>query len=402
MAAIVWLGSLQHCSSTETVWTGRRLVDAQERTLRLGGMDARRAQMRRANPEWDLMGRTFFALAIANRVLAEPYPRAEHVYELDRIASSTLAELAEHGDDHFLLGYVHDAAFRDPRAHSLFVDGEVALVLAVRERAWRLYADRLADRTARGAAITAAPVPDRDPPGEAAAARLRTELDLRVARIAAQMEAGPMASGESYPNECWTFCNTLALAALRVYDVNRGSDHGALLRRWVATARAKLIDPRTGMLVSSYTYAGRRLDGPEGSTLWMAAHNLLIVDPEFAREQYALAKRYFARSFAGFGWAREWPDGPHGADIDSGPVFPGFDIGAASSGLAIAAAGTFGDSEYLEQLARSVDFAAIRVEDGQRQLHLAAASQVAEAVIAYGYGRGRFWRTIAAPAGVGR
>lgn len=58
----------------------------------------------------------------------------------------------------------------------------------------------------------------------------------------------------------------------------------------------------------------------------MSASNLLLVDEEFARDQYARARRERGASFLGFGWAREWPDreraGAPQPDVDSGPIVP--------------------------------------------------------------------------------
>lgn len=109
-----------------------------------------------------------------------------------------------------------------------------------------------------------------------------------------------MLSAESYPDECWAFCNAVALAALTVGDALDRTDHSALSKRWVETAKAKLTDAKTGLLVSRHAYDGSVMDGPEGSTLWMVLHALALVDP-FARDQYELAKRELSRSMLGFG-----------------------------------------------------------------------------------------------------
>ncbi|MCW5831942.1 MAG: hypothetical protein KIS78_05760 [Labilithrix sp.] len=127
-------------------------------------------------------------------------------------------------------------------------------------------------------------------------------------------------------------------------DRAAGTDHARLARDWVAHAKARLVDPETGLLISSYTWDGRVLDGPEGSSLWMSAHNLLVIDEAFARDQYARARRELGASFFGFGWAREWPEGtPPRPDVDSGPIVPLLQASAGSSGLALLGASAFGD-----------------------------------------------------------
>ena len=113
----------------------------------------------------------------------------------------------------------------------------------------------------------------------------------RVDLLEQYMSRGPVMCGESYPDECWMFCNAVAVAAVRMSDLLDGRDHSPFIRRWLATVKAKLVHKESGLLVSSFTYDGRPTDGPEGSSIWMVAHCLKVVDPEFAAEQYRLARR---------------------------------------------------------------------------------------------------------------
>ena len=50
-------------------------------------------------------------------------------------------------------------------------------------------------------------------------------------------------------------------------------------------ARQHLVHPESGLLVRSFTTDREALDEPEGSTIWMVAHCLEVVDEPFAREQ---------------------------------------------------------------------------------------------------------------------
>ena len=93
---------------------------------------------------------------------------------------------------------------------------------------------------------------------------------------------------------------------------------------------------------------GRPLDGPEGSTIWMVAHCLQLLDEDFARDQYQRARKELGEITLGFGYAHEWPKSWHGpADIDSGPIIPVLDISAGSSGMAFIGATAFGDDTFL-------------------------------------------------------
>jgi hypothetical protein len=318
------------------------------------------ARMRRSNAEWDFMGRTYLVLALANVALREPAAADRFLAVIDRVIDETLRLEAERGMTFFLMDYVRAKPFVAKPARSTFIDGEIALMLAARQLV------RPADRYA-------------------------APLAARVDAVADEMAAGPALCGESYPDECWVFCNTLGLAALRLSDHVDGRDHGPFLRRWVARAKENLVDRRTGLLVSSLRYDGTPLDGPEGSSLWMAAHCLQLVDPAFARDQYDRARGQIGRTVLGFGYAREWPaawTGP--ADVDSGPVVPVLGASAGASGLAVVGAAAFGDDAYLRQLLASLEFAAFPVRAGGG-LTYAAGNQVGDAVLLYALVQGPLW-----------
>jgi len=214
LAAALWVPSMHLFFDARASPEGRResareLFAAQLATLEDEAQrDAMRDRMRGANAEWDFMGRTFLVLALANEALADPRHEARYLGLIDELLEETLALEAEHGQTHFLMPYVHGSPFVDESARSVFVDGEIALMLAARQRV-------------------------------RASERWREPLAERVAIVAAQMQRGPALSAESYPDECWTFCNTVALAAIRTSDSVTGEDHGALLHGWVRMARAR-------------------------------------------------------------------------------------------------------------------------------------------------------------------
>lgn len=314
-------------------------------------------RMRVVNPEWDFMTRTFTALGLADRVAGgklDAEATRRHLRALQAIVERTLRDEREHGQEHFMLGYAQQKPFVDPAARSVFVDGEIVLMIAALERV---------------------------APGSGYLDEART----RAVRIERAMSESPSLSAESYPDECWTFCNTTALAALTMLDeVERRDRYAALAARWVAHARTRLVEPETGLLFSSYTRDGRVLDGPEGSSIWMSASNLLLFDPVFAREQYERARRELGRTSQGFGWATEWPrrglSAPRAlvADVDSGAIVPWLDASAGASGLALLGAGAFADDDFFTPLLASLELAAIPASDGTRYL---ASNDVGDAVL---------------------
>jgi hypothetical protein len=362
IAAAIWLPSLHllyrpaPAPAQAERLLGRQLDLFRDKAAR-ASEDGR---MRRTNAEWDFMGRTYLAWSLADLALRDPARRAERLEALDDIIDDTLQRERERGLYYFLMPYAASGTWVVSPPRSQFTDGEIALMLALR----RLVAEKDA---------------------------YRAPLAERVAAMIARMEKSPVLSAESYPDECWSFCNAVALAAIKASDVLDGTDHGAFLKAWVAMAKEKLVDRRTGLLVSSYTFAGRTKDGPEGSSIWMVAHALRAVDPEFAADQYRRAKAALSRTLLGFGYAREWPDGHRGAvDVDSGPIVPGLDVSAGSSGLAFVAAASFGDTAYLEALRTTLDFAAFPLErDGK--LSYAASNQVGDAVVLYALSLGPLW-----------
>lgn len=321
------------------------------------------AALRRKNPEWDLMHRTFLALALVDRALAHPDDADELLPQIDALVQSQIEEQRRFGDRHFLLPYGHRGGFADPSGASVFVDGEIALVLGAR-------------RFVRDDASVA------------------EQHRARVAAIAAQIERSPSLLAESYPGEAWLFCNTNALVAIRMADVLDGSDHRGLIARWVAHARASLIDASSGLLGSEFTWHGAPLDGPEGSSLWLVAANLRLLDDTLAQQQYARAKQVLLGNLLGLGYAREWPADAHGTlDVDSGPIVPLVGASASSSGFALLAARLFDDQPTLDALTRSLG-AADLVLALDPALAAMADNAMGDAVLAYALGAGPLWRRI--------
>lgn len=325
-----------------------------------------RALLRRLNPEWDLMSRTFGVLAFTNLALAEPNRADEHLAVVDALLRQTLRD-EQRGHLFFLLPYGRREPFHDSAQRSLFVDGELALMLAARQTV-------------------------RESP------EFRSALRRQVDEVARQLEVAPLHLAESYPDEGWTFCNSIAVAALTLSDRIDGRSHRPLVDAWLTSVKSHLLEPRTGLLRSSFRHGGAPLDGPEGSTLWLSAHMLQLVDAEFAADQYRRARTLLGHRTLGFGWAAEWPAVLRNVDdVDSGPTIPLIEANAGSSGLALLGAAAFDDDEYLDALVTSLGFAAFPVKD-EMGLRYAAGNHLADAVLLYALTEGPLWkRASAAP-----
>lgn len=366
VAVVVWLPCLHLIFREPDHAALAAQLSARQRTLALADTTPERALLRRMNPEWDLMSRTFGVLAFTNLALTQPARRAEHLEVADALIQQTLRDESE-GHLFFLLPYGRREPFHDEAQRSLFVDGEVALMLAARQ-----LVDPRAD--------------------------LAEPLRLRVNEVTRQLETAPLHLAESYPDEGWTFCNTIAVASLRLSDRVDGRSHADLIGRWLSSAKQHLVEPKTGLLRSSFRHGGAPLDGPEGSTLWLAAHMLQVVDPEFAEAQYRTARRELGHVALGFGWAAEWPKVLRNVDdVDSGPTIPLVEANAGSSGLALVGAAAFDDDDFLNGLVTSLGFAAFPVKD-TTGLRYAAGNQLADAVLLYALVEGPLWARARAAA----
>lgn len=326
--------------------------------------------LRAQNPEWDFMARTFSAYALAELALAEPDRRAERLAAIDTLIAQTVADDAR-GPTWFLLPYGEAEPFRVLPARSVFVDGEIALMMGLR----RLVEER---------------------------EDLRAPMAERLDAVVTRMEQSPVLCAESYPDECWLFCTTIALAAMRVQDVLDHTDHTPLFHRWVAVAQEQLVDPRTGLLVSSFHLDGTPKDGPEGSSIFLAAHMLRIVDPAFAADQHTRANAELSGSVLGLGYAREWPASWTGPlDVDSGEIVPFLGASPSASGFAVLDAVSFGDTARRRSLETALALTGAPIWEGEA-LRYGRGNEVGDAVLLYAGAVGPAWEKVGAPAHVAR
>jgi hypothetical protein len=320
-------------------------------------------KMRASNAEWDFMGRSFLVWSFANMSLRDPAAKPLYLRTMDQIIDETLRLEKQEGMYFFLMPYAKDRHYLVPPAHSLFLDGEIALMLASRR------------------------VVEEKP-------EYRALLAGRINAIVERLQKSPRMLLESYPDECWMFDHCVALDAIKMADYLDGTDHSALIRDWLAMAKKKLVDPKSGLLISSFTTDGTPLAGPEGSSIWMVAHSLQLLDEDFARDQYQRARKELGEITLGFGYAHEWPQSWKGeANIDSGPIIPVFEISAGSSGMAFIGASTFDDGNFLASLAATLDFAAFPSRTGGR-LKYCASNQVGDAALLYAATLGPLWQKV--------
>src|SRR2546430_655588 len=134
--------------------------------------DVEIAKMRVSNAEWDFMGRSFLVWSLSNMALREPASKPVYFETIDRIIDETLRLEQREGMFFFLMPYAKASPYVHQPPHSLFLDGEIALMLAAR----RMVDDK----------------PEYKP-----------ILQERIAGIANRLERSKSMVIESYPNECW-------------------------------------------------------------------------------------------------------------------------------------------------------------------------------------------------------
>lgn len=320
-------------------------------------------KMRSRNAEWDFMARCFFVWSLSNMGLRDPEMKPVVLPVMDSIIDETIRLEKEHGIHFFLMPYGKYTEFKMQPPRSIFIDGEIGLMLGLR----RLLEEKEEYRVLH-----------------------RERIDIMLER----MQKGQVLCAESYPDECWLFCNSIGLAAIKVGDYLDNTDNSEFFARWLKSARENLIDKETGILVSAFDLSGKSVsDGPEGSTIWLVAHCLQLIDPEFAREQYFKARQQLRSGFLGFGYAYEWPGGKGHDDVDSGPIIPIINLSAGSTGLAFLGAASFDDHEYLTELYRSLEMGAFPVQT-EHGIRYCASNAVGDAVLLYSITQGPAWQKI--------
>jgi len=282
---------------------------------------------------------------------------------MDEIIKETVRIEKEDGLYVFLMPYAKDSAFRVQPTRSCFLDGEIALMMGAR----RMLQEEPA---------------------------YKQPMTERLNLIEQRLRSNRLMAMESYPNECWTYDHAVALVAFKVADRLDKTDHSSLCENWLAMAKENLVDRKSGLLISSYTVDGISLYGPEGSTIWMVAHCLQVVDAPFALDQYERARKELGRITLGFGYGLEWPASWKGPmDVDSGMVVPGLGVSAGSSGMAFIAAASFHDWDFLQALTTTLDMAAFPARQ-HGGLKYCASNQVGDAAILYATVLGPLWDRI--------
>jgi hypothetical protein len=184
----------------------------------------------------------------------------------------------------------------------------------------------------------------------------------------------------SYPNasERWPADQTATLASLARYDHAHAAELSEAPRvAWREWMLAHAMSRKLGLPFSEITGTAIGRD-PRGCALSYQTRYLKEFDEPLARDWWQQYRRLYLIERAGLVGLREWPPGRERAgDVDAGPVVQG--VGAAATGLAIAAARSMGDDGLAARLQLTAAFVDSLVGTNPTLRHLAHAA-IADAV----------------------
>lgn len=188
--------------------------------------------------------------------------------------------------------------------------------------------------------------------------------DSLSAALHERYQQEPSGNLASYPHQRWVPDNTVALASLALHSQLTGSSYASAGRHWVATAKAHLLDSKTGLLVSQVDAQGRPTEQPRGSMLGWSIWFMARFDSAFARQQY---QRYQAAHSTNLGVLRLYREQPSdystgAGDVDSGPLILGYGIPATAFAFADAVA--LGDWRNAQRLRRVISLGSREIRNG--------------------------------------
>jgi hypothetical protein len=151
----------------------------------------------------------------------------------------------------------------------------------------------------------------------------------------------------------WPADQTATLASLARFDrAHAARLHEEPAREWREFVLGKATDRRLGLPWSEVTGAQPTSREPRGCALSWQTRFVHEFDDPLARQWWTAYRSRYLVERAGLVGFREWPPGrDRGMDGDSGPIVAG--VGAAATGLGIAAARVMGDEDLAEKIERT-------------------------------------------------
>jgi hypothetical protein len=181
---------------------------------------------------------------------------------------------------------------------------------------------------------------------------------------------------ESYRGQAWPADAMLCAASLALHDKLFTPRYRTTLQQWTIRLKSNL-DER-GMI----PHAAGSAPMARGSSMSLMLIFLKGIDPVFARQQFALYKKYFVTTRLGLVAIREYPQGVDGdGDVDSGPVL--FQAGAAASIVGVRTLTAYGEYGAALSLRNAIEAFGFSVKGNQEKHYLYGMLPMADAFIAW-------------------
>lgn len=166
--------------------------------------------------------------------------------------------------------------------------------------------------------------------------------------------ATPSGFPQCYKGYTWAQDCVFAVDSLRIHDELFGTDYSAAIDKYVRGLKEH-IDPVSGLMIAQVDPAsGKSIEGARGCAAAWGLSVLPSIDADFSRGQYALFRKSWYVDILGCRAVHEWYRGKSTrTNFHAGPVV--FGMGAAASGISIAAARRAGDRVSFNRLLRSLE-----------------------------------------------
>lgn len=186
----------------------------------------------------------------------------------------------------------------------------------------------------------------------------------------------------TYPKQVWPADTPPGIAALGIYDEVVAPRYSQNVQRWVADARARLHVSMHALTHTADPGTGNPTGVVRGESLALMNRILVDIDPNFAREQYAVLREHFLDDVLGIPGVREYARGTDGSgDVDSGPIIFGFS--GPSIVVGAAAARVNGDNVVADALFGTVELVGLPVEFAGQRFYAFGALPIGDAFIAW-------------------
>lgn len=166
--------------------------------------------------------------------------------------------------------------------------------------------------------------------------------------------ATPSGFPQCYKGYTWAQDCVFAVDSLRIHDELFGTDYSAAIGKYVSGLKQH-IDPVSGLMIAQVDPAsGKNIEGARGCATAWGLSVLPSIEADFSRDQYALFRKSWYVDILGCRAVHEWYRGKSTrTNFHAGPVV--FGMGAAASGISIAAARRAGDRVSYNRLLRSLE-----------------------------------------------